>query len=134
VRVVHVSAAEVCEKPHVALTFDDGPVPDRTPELLRLLAAEGAVATFGMIGARVVSHPDPARAAAAAGHLIVNHSWDHISFAAQDHAATLRSVARTGEALDAIGIACAPLVRPPYGETDAEIERALRGAGWRQLM
>jgi peptidoglycan/xylan/chitin deacetylase (PgdA/CDA1 family) len=134
VRVVHHPADEACAKPHLALTFDDGPVPDRTPELLRLLAGEGAVATFCVIGARVATHADLARAIAARGHLIVNHSWDHISFQAQDHEATLRSVARTREALDAIGVACAPLVRPPYGETDAEIERALRGAGWQQLM
>jgi peptidoglycan/xylan/chitin deacetylase (PgdA/CDA1 family) len=134
VRVVHHPAGAACEKPHVALTFDDGPVPDRTPALLRLLADEGAVATFCVIGARVAAHADLTRAVAVGGHLVVNHSWDHISFRAQDRDATLRSVARASQALDAIGVACAPFVRPPYGETDGEIERALRDAGWRQLM
>jgi peptidoglycan-N-acetylglucosamine deacetylase len=132
VRVVHRHGE--CTKPHVALTFDDGPDPARTPEVLAVLAEQDAVATFCVIGEKVAAHPETARAVAQAGHLVVNHSWDHVSFAKQDAAATVRSVARTAEALTALGLDDGRLVRPPYGDTDPGVERALRGAGWHQLL
>ena len=61
----------------VALTFDDGPDPDVTPELLALLAAHSVPATFFCIGERVARYPQLARAIVAQGHTLGNHSYRH---------------------------------------------------------
>ena len=64
----------------IALTFDDGPTP-ATPVLLDLLAQYRVPATFFQIGANVLSFPEIARAASAAGHETGNHSHTHPNFA-----------------------------------------------------
>ena len=61
----------------VALTFDDGPDPEVTPQVLRLLAEHGARATFFCIGERVQRWPELARAIVRAGHRIENHTHTH---------------------------------------------------------
>ena len=61
----------------VALSFDDGPDPQITPQVLRLLEAHGVRATFFCIGERVRQHPELARAMVAAGHTIENHTHSH---------------------------------------------------------
>lgn len=61
----------------VALTFDDGPDPEVTPQLLALLAAHAVPATFFCIGERVARYPQLARAIVAQGHTLGNHSYRH---------------------------------------------------------
>jgi peptidoglycan/xylan/chitin deacetylase (PgdA/CDA1 family) len=61
----------------VALTFDDGPDPARTPRLLDLLAAVGAKATFCVVGKSVAAHPWVVARIVAEGHTLCNHSWSH---------------------------------------------------------
>lgn len=60
----------------VALTFDDGPSPF-SDRLLRVLADNGAKATFFLIGNKVSADPDAARRMANAGMEIGNHTWEH---------------------------------------------------------
>ncbi|MEO6829915.1 MAG: polysaccharide deacetylase family protein, partial [Acidobacteriaceae bacterium] len=61
----------------VALTYDDGPADPDTFHLLDVLAKHGVRATFFMIGQFVQRRPEIARAVAAAGHLIGNHTMTH---------------------------------------------------------
>jgi peptidoglycan/xylan/chitin deacetylase (PgdA/CDA1 family) len=63
--------------PDVALTFDDGPDPTWTPEVLDLLRANGTTATFCLIGINAEAHPDLVRRIVAEGHTLCNHSWEH---------------------------------------------------------
>jgi hypothetical protein len=67
------------EQPLVALTFDDGPHPTLTPQLLDFLAVNNIRATFYLIGSRVARHPQLAARIAAEGHEIGNHTWSHPS-------------------------------------------------------
>ena len=102
-------------QPMVALTFDDGPHPDYTPRLLKLLATHGARATFFMIGKCAQAHLGLVRSVAEAGHAIGNHSWDHPSFPLISRRERRTQIRECAEAL-------APyecrLFRPPYGEQD----------------
>lgn len=69
--------AAAAARGEVALTFDDGPDPEVTPEVLRLLAAAGARATFFPIGRMAATHPDLLRLVVEAGHDLGNHTWSH---------------------------------------------------------
>jgi len=62
----------------VALTFDDGPDPTYTPQILDLLKDHGVKATFCVIGSRARDYPDLIRRIVAEGHTLCNHSWQHL--------------------------------------------------------
>ena len=59
----------------VALTFDDGPNPPVTEQMLSVLAAHGARATFFVMGKWVERFPESVRRTVAAGHLVGNHTY-----------------------------------------------------------
>lgn len=59
------------------LTFDDGPTPDVTPEVLDRLAGAGARALFFVVGKRLAAAPGLLRRVVEAGHAVGNHSWHH---------------------------------------------------------
>ena len=61
----------------IALTFDDGPDPEATPEVLRILDERGAKATFFCIGRRAEAHPDLVAEIVRRGHRVENHSHEH---------------------------------------------------------
>ena len=65
----------------VALTFDDGPSPVYTPQILRILAAARAPASFEIIGMLGAAYPGILRAENAAGMVLVNHTWAHVDLA-----------------------------------------------------
>jgi peptidoglycan-N-acetylglucosamine deacetylase len=97
--------------PMVALTFDDGPHPESTPAVLAVLDKYGARATFFMIGELAEKHPEIVRAAAAAGHTIANHSWNHLSFPLLTAHERYEQLRRCEQALAPHG---KKLFRPPY--------------------
>ncbi|WP_319459937.1 polysaccharide deacetylase family protein [Micromonospora sp. RTP1Z1] len=63
--------------PRVALTFDDGPDPQYTPQVLALLREYGVKATFCVVGENAERNPDLIQEIVAAGHTLCNHSWNH---------------------------------------------------------
>ncbi len=62
------------------LTFDDGPDPQHTPELLDLLKLHGIQASFFLVGEKVERHPELVRRIVADGHMLGNHSYRHWEF------------------------------------------------------
>ena len=99
----------------VALTFDDGPDPAATPQLLRLLAARDLRATFFLIGGRAARHPEVVRAIADAGHEIGNHTWRHRNAWLLSPRAAAREVAEGARILADILGRPPRLFRPPWG-------------------
>lgn len=61
----------------VYLTFDDGPIPEATPFILKTLAEFGVLATFFMVGDNVRKHPELYDQIVAAGHQVGNHTFNH---------------------------------------------------------
>ena len=100
----------------VYLTFDDGPSPDYTPQILDVLARYDARATFFVVGSLAQAYPDIIQRMAAEGHTIANHSWDHEDLAGLSRAAFDETIRRTQAVL---GDLAAPCLRPPYGSIDA---------------
>jgi peptidoglycan/xylan/chitin deacetylase (PgdA/CDA1 family) len=68
------------EDHEVVLTFDDGPWPPTTPQVLAALARECVHATFFLIGKPASEHPELVRMIAAEGHTVGHHSWTHPTF------------------------------------------------------
>ncbi|WP_345453791.1 polysaccharide deacetylase family protein [Nocardioides marinquilinus] len=119
-----------CSAGNVALTFDDGPSPTVTPRLVRLLRRHHVPATFFMTGERVRAHPEVARLVARRGFTVANHTETHAKLTELGRAEVRREVRATWRALRAAGVHHASrYVRPPYGATDARVERVLRGLG-----
>ena len=100
----------------VYLTFDDGPSPDYTPQVLDVLARHDARATFFVVGSLAQAYPDIIQRIAAEGHTIANHSWNHEDLAGLSRAAFDETISRTQAVL---GDLAAPCLRPPYGSIDA---------------
>ncbi|WSN10737.1 polysaccharide deacetylase family protein [Micromonospora sp. NBC_01699] len=86
----------------VALTFDDGPDPEYTPQVLELLARYRVKATFCLVGQQVSAHPELVRAIVDAGHTLCNHSWSHdVGLGARTRTAIRTDLARTNAAIRA---------------------------------
>ena len=66
------------EKKRIALTFDDGPHPIYTPQMLELLKEEQVPATFFLLGENVELYGDVVKEIAKEGHLIGNHTYHHV--------------------------------------------------------
>ncbi|MDF2439727.1 MAG: peptidoglycan-N-acetylglucosamine deacetylase [Abditibacteriota bacterium] len=93
-----------------ALTFDDGPWPVYTRQILRILKEHDVRATFFMVGSVVRAYPKIAREVKAAGHAIGSHSWSHASRPRN----AVAEIQRTNLALREIGVRNT-MFRPPYG-------------------
>jgi peptidoglycan/xylan/chitin deacetylase (PgdA/CDA1 family) len=87
---------------HVALTFDDGPHPDATPELLNLLDGAGVRATFFLLARMAEELPAVARAIADAGHEIGVHGYEHRLLLRQGPEATRYDLSRATAAITAV--------------------------------
>lgn len=119
------------EAPCLALTFDDGPDPESTPQVLEALARHGMRATFFLVGERARRHPDLVARIAAAGHEIGNHSWDHPSLPTLPDAALAEQIDRTRAVLAPHG---QKLLRPPYGDQSLRSHLAARRRGYRVVI
>ncbi|MER6910543.1 polysaccharide deacetylase family protein [Streptomyces sp. NPDC000594] len=117
------------ERREVALTFDDGPDPVLTREVLAILDRYGVPATFFCVGMHVQALPDEVRRIADAGHGFGNHTWSHPFLPDLTPREFRLQIDRTSEAFDrAIGRA-PTLFRPPYGARSPETLGELIDAG-----
>lgn len=114
----------------IALTFDDGPHPLYTPEVLKLLDRYNAKATFFCIGNHVSQHPEIVKKIHDAGHTVGNHSYSHaqtIDF--HGKRSWLDELQQTDDAI-AQAIGRKPrFFRPPYGVTTPHLANAIRKSG-----
>ena len=99
----------------VALTIDDGPSPVYTPQILRILHRYGVTASFSMVGRNAAAFPGVARQVAAAGHMIVNHTWNHYNLGYMPAVAVQDEIARAADAIHAATGAGPGMFRAPYG-------------------
>lgn len=114
----------------VALTFDDGPDPDVTPEVLDLLDRHGAKASFFVIGDRARAHPGLVREIVRRGHVVENHTMRHLPyFACLGPRAVRREVAEAQAVLAALAGRPPRFVRAPAGLRSPFIDPVLAGLG-----
>jgi len=99
----------------IALTIDDGPSPIYTPQILQILAKYKVTASFSMVGKNVTYYPGVARDVADAGHVIVNHTWDHANLATLTESKTRAEIANASEAIHTAVGRAPTIFRAPYG-------------------
>lgn len=111
----------------VALTFDDGPDPKVTPQILSTLKKYGAKATFFVLGPAAKRHPELLQRMVLEGHCIGNHSWSHAKKRTPEQAGW--EVAVTSEVVRKATGNAPTLFRPPYGIRDGAyvVEAKRRG-------
>lgn len=109
----------VCRLPspkHIALTFDDGPHPETTREVLRLLEQSHQRATFFIVGRKAAKYPDLVREIAKAGHGLGLHGFAHDwLYSLRSPAFVVRDVRKTQEAIERACGQRPKLLRPPIG-------------------
>lgn len=109
----------------VALTFDDGPHPSYTEQLLDGLKKRGVKATFFVTGEHASLHPDIIERMVKEGHLIGNHTYSHMQLNAANLEAYKNELKKTNEVLREITGEDVLYVRPPYGTWDKSLETEL---------
>ena len=98
----------------LALTFDDGPDPEWTPQILDILRAKHVEATFFVIGANMEAHPGLVQRILADGHEIGNHTYTHPNLADTPLAAVRLELNATQRLFEALTGRSMRLLRPPY--------------------
>ncbi len=103
------------EKPRVALTFDDGPHPRYTPQILDILKKYGVSATFFAVGENADLYPHLIRRAVSEGHEIGNHTYNHYHITKLTQKELEADIAACRKTLERIGGRPVRLFRPPEG-------------------
>ena len=99
----------------VSLTFDDGPSPPFTSQILDILREHQVPATFFVCGKNVERHPDVLRRIVAEGHEIGNHTYSHLFTYFKSRRCLADEIDRAQAVIESVA-GCRPrLFRPPYG-------------------
>ncbi len=109
----------------IALTFDDGPHPRYTEQLLDGLKERNVVATFFVTGENAQNYPNIIRREQEEGHLIGNHTYSHIQLTSGNRETFREELVKTNEILKNITGETVSFVRPPYGSWDKSFEKEL---------
>lgn len=113
------------EEKRIALTFDDGPHPYYTEQLLDGLKERGVVVTFFVTGEHAELHPDIIERMSEEGHLIGNHTYSHMQLTSKNREEFKEELIRTNEIITGITGQEVIFVRPPYGSWDKSFEAEL---------
>ena len=118
----------------IALTYDDGPNPPYTDQILEVLRAEHVHATFFVVGRAVAAYPSVVRDEVAAGNAVGNHTWNHAHLLLYDGNSLRRTLQRTDAAIFAAAEVHTRIMRPPYGARDWLVLDEVRKLGYTPVM
>ena len=129
--VTAVSVPAVTEK-KAAITFDDGPNPDYTLDLLEGLKERGVTATFFLLGVEAEKYPDIVNKIYSDGHLIGTHAYNHVNLCNLTDEAAVEQVVKTNMVIGKITGECPQFIRPPFGcwKKDLDYETTMIEVLW----
>jgi peptidoglycan/xylan/chitin deacetylase (PgdA/CDA1 family) len=116
--------------PLIALTFDDGPSPHYTPEILALLTRYHAHATFFVLGSELARFPNLARDIVRQGSVLANHGYNHVNLFRVGAQGVWRDAERTQALFAREHLPLTPFYRPPFGNSSPQLVRALNEHGY----
>ena len=120
--VEYVSSTMVAEAPKIAITFDDGPSVHCTGRLLDGLKERNVKATFFLIGKNAKENPELVKRLFEEGHLIGNHTYNHVDIAKVSDDEAKKEILDTDEAIFSITGKHVEYMRPPFGIWQRRLE------------
>ena len=134
IHLIPVGSAAACEQPkankRIVLTFDDGPHPKQTIQILDFLDRYGIKATFFMIGVNVSNYPQVANEVVARGHEVGNHTTTHSHAIRMDDALLIREIDECEKAVWAHTGKHCKLFRPPEGALTDHMRATIKQMGY----
>ena len=120
-----VMSDNVEEEKKIALTFDDGPHPYYTEQLLDGLKERNVKVTFFVLGKHAEEYPELVERMSDEGHLIGNHTYSHMQLSKRNREAFKEELVRTSALIEELTGQEVQYVRPPYGTWDKKFEEEL---------
>lgn len=118
----------------IMLTFDDGPDPEKTPQIIALLEKYNAKAVFFCIGKKIDQYPETAKLITDNGHVLGSHSYHHgFWFDILSSAKVADELRQAEQAIKNATGKETIFFRPPYGITNPNIGRALKQFNYRVI-
>ena len=128
-RAAVTRTTSACTGGFVRLTFDDGPDPAVTPQVLATLRSRGVTATFFVIGEKVKANGGLVRREAQLGNAVGNHTWDHPYMTTLSPAEQAAELRKTSRAIAATGAPTPTQWRPPYEDWNPAVRDLARTMG-----
>ena len=113
----------------IAITFDDGPNPIYTPQVLDILDRYHVKATFFVVGYEAERYPNLVREIVRRGHAVANHSWNHPLLTKLRPAQIDQQISSTDQVIRQITGRVPRCVRPPYGGFNRTVIGRINGSG-----
>ena len=113
----------------VALTFDDGPNPTYTPQILRILKKYHVKATFFVMGWAAKKYPNLIQDILAGGNAVANHSWSHPKLTQISQKQLYQEVVRSRNAIAKAAGKAPVCLRPPFGMGNKRVGQFIRQHG-----
>lgn len=113
------------EKKKIALTFDDGPHPVYTEQVLQVLDQGNIPATFFLLGQNIEEHQDLVKEIDAKGHLIGNHTYHHVQITSLPLDQACEEIQKTSDLIESLTGKGTEYVRPPFGTWSEGLEDRL---------
>ena len=128
---IKVICSATTDQKEIAISFDDGPATNYTPEILKLLKQENIKAAFFCIGHRIPGNENILKQIKEEGHIIGNHSYTHhFWFDMFSSKKMLNDIRKMDEETEKVTGIRPKLFRPPYGVTNPNLKKAIIKGGY----
>ncbi|WP_173916894.1 polysaccharide deacetylase family protein [Halobacillus sp. Marseille-Q1614] len=121
-------------KKRIALTFDDGPEDQYTPEILEILKEKDVKATFFVTGKQAKEYPAQLEKIHEDGHVIGNHTWNHPNITELTDKQLNKNVESTAAEIKKVTGSRPDLFRPPFGEMEDRQVKLLDKDGYHSIL
>ena len=115
--------------PEIALTFDDGPNPTYTAQILAVLQQYDVSATFFAIGSEAAAHPALVQQESQQGYIVGNHTWSHPNLINLSPAEIRTQLLSASNEIEADTDQTPTLMRPPGGNFNSEVQSIAASLG-----
>jgi len=118
----------------IILTFDDGPHPKTTPQILEILRRRNLKAVFFVLGIQAEKHPELLKQIHDEGHIIGNHSFSHKNLARISPEKLEEELVRTSNIIERVTGKKPEYMRPPYGSMNKQVVSAVHRLGMKIVL
>jgi peptidoglycan/xylan/chitin deacetylase (PgdA/CDA1 family) len=122
------------EQKEVYLTFDDGPIPSLTKEILDILNQYSIKATFFCVGENIDKHPEIFKQVINQGHTVGNHTYNHLKAWKVSQNSYIENLLKAEKTIEKYAENRTKLFRPPYGQFTYKLYKSVIALGYQVIM